>query len=79
MNVGWEGSEQEAHTTPYSSFVFVLETEDLLLPIYHDCMFILQKKDLLAGTIPQLREFLSRQTRYIFVPEQQEVSFKDAT
>ena len=79
MTVCREGTGEAAHTTPYSSFVFVLETEDLLLPIYHDCVIILQKKDLLAGTILQLREFLSQQTQYVFVPEQQEAPLKEAT
>lgn len=46
-------------------FDFVLETEELLLPIFHDSTVILQKKDLLTGTMPELRKFLSEQTQYI--------------
>lgn len=48
-----------------ASFDFVLETEDLLLPIFDDSVVILQKKDLLTGTIFELRELLSEQTQYI--------------
>lgn len=79
MAIVQEGSEGEAHTIPYSSFAFVLETEDLLLPIYHDSVIILQKKDLLTGTIPQLQEFLSQQTQYVFAPEQRHAPLEKAT
>ena len=48
-----------------AAFDFVLETEELLLPVFHDSVVILQKKDLLAGTIFELRELLSGQTQYI--------------
>lgn len=48
-----------------ASFDLVLETEELLLPIFHNSVVILQKKDLLTGTIPELRKFLSERTKYI--------------
>ena len=44
------------------------------MPVYHNRVTILQKKDLLAGTIPQLRVFLIQQTQYICVQEVQEES-----
>ena len=48
-----------------TAFDFVLETEELLLPVFHDSVVILQKKDLLTGTMFELRELLSGQTQYI--------------
>ena len=49
----------------WTAFDFVLETEELLLPVFHDSVVILQKKDLLTGTMFELRELLSGQTQYI--------------
>lgn len=56
--------QKDSHTVPYSSFELVLETEDLLLPIYDDSVVILQKKDLLCGAVPELREWLREQVPY---------------
>lgn len=57
---------EEAHTTfPYSVFELVVETDDLLLPVYQGAVTVLQKKDLLTGTLPELREFLREQTQYV--------------
>lgn len=67
MNILQEGKEEEICPFPYSEFDFVLETEELLLPIYHDSITILQKKDLVTGTIPELREFLGERVSYIEV------------
>lgn len=64
MSVGQEGGEGGLHTLEYPSFELVMETEELILPIVRGSMIILQKKDLVTGTIPALREFLSRQIRY---------------
>ena len=56
--------EQETHLVPYSSFEWVLETADLLLPMYHSAVTILQKKDLLTGNLSELRVLLKAQTQY---------------
>lgn len=72
-----EHSKEGPHTFPFSSFDCVLETEDLLLLVCHNAVTILQKKDLLTGTIPELREFLSKQTQHIRI--QAEESLKSGT
>lgn len=79
ITVGPEHDEEGHHTVPFSNFDFVLETEDLLLPVYNDTVTILQKKDLLTGTIPELREFLGKQTRYVRVQGQSEKLLADRT
>lgn len=66
MIVGQEG-EGENQTVSYDQFEVVLETEELLLPIYQDSLLVLQKKDLLTGTPLQLQELLSRKVRYITI------------
>lgn len=70
--------KEDNRTVPFSSFDCVLETEDLLLLICQDTVTILQKKDLLTGTIPEFREFLSKQIRYVCVQKQQTESLKGA-
>lgn len=65
MTMSRETAEPGTHTVPYHDVTFVLETEDLLLPVCGNTIMILQKKDLLAGTIPELRDFLSQQTQYV--------------
>ena len=66
------GDGAEYCTVPYSSFAFILETEELVLPIWQDSVILLQKKDLLEGDLTQLRELLEGQTRWAAadVPEQ---------
>lgn len=71
MTIGLEGNEDEKSLHPYSNFELILETDDLLLPFCNDTVMILQKKDLLTGTIPELREFLSAQTQYVSISTQQ--------
>lgn len=56
---------EEQHLVPYSDFECVLETEDLLLPIYRDSVMVLQKKDLCMGDLSGLGKFLSGQTQYV--------------
>ena len=65
MFVTQEGGEEESHMVPYTAFEVVLETEELLLPVCEDTITILQKRDLLTGTFPQLQEFLAGQVPYV--------------
>jgi hypothetical protein len=77
MTMGREG-EKEKRVFPYSSFEMVLETEDLILPVFNGSVSVLQKKDLLTGTVPELRQFLGGRTQYIRVEEQPEEPRKKA-
>ena len=70
MSVSRENGEEPPYVFPYSDFELILETEDLLLPICGDSVMVLQKKDLLCGTFPELEEFLVRQIRFVPVRKQ---------
>lgn len=63
MVISREGSVQEPQVVPYGDFELVLETKDLLLPVFQNAVTILQKKDLQAGSVPELLEFLSEQAQ----------------
>ena len=65
MCIGKAHHTEGERTVPYGGLTLVLETEDLLLPVFADSMLILQKKDLRTGSLPQLREFLRAQTPYV--------------
>lgn len=39
--------------------------QELLLPVYENTVTILQKKDLLTGTLPRLQEFLAGQVPWV--------------
>lgn len=67
MSIGLENEGPADRLFPYSSFEFVLETEDLLLPICDDSIMVLQKKDQLTGTVPELAEFLGKRTQYVCI------------
>lgn len=67
-----DGCEEERQIVPYADFECVLETEDLLLPIYRDSVMVLQKKDLCTGDLSGLKEFLSGQIQYVPVMAQAE-------
>ena len=64
--------EEERQMVPYTDFECVLETEDILLPIYRDSVMVLQKKDLCMGDLSGLEGFLSGQTQYVQVMAQTE-------
>lgn len=49
---------------PYTDFKQVLETQDLLLVIFDKRFLILQKKDLTAGTVSDLRDFLKERVEH---------------
>lgn len=51
-------------TIPYRDFTHLLETEDLLVAVCGDRALLLQKKDLLTGTLAELRAFLQARTPY---------------
>ena len=55
----------EGKTIPYASLEWVLETDDLLLVTYDETVMVLQKRDLLTGSIFKLREFLGERTAYV--------------
>ena len=63
MTLYW--GEEAQRFIPYASFEMVLETEDLLLPVYDDAVSVLQKKDLCEGTIEELRALLSGAVHYL--------------
>lgn len=63
MVISQEEGDQEPQAIPYADFELVLETKDLLLPVYQNAVTILQKKDLQTGSIPELLEFLSEQAQ----------------
>ena len=65
MFVTRTGDEEESHMVPYAAFEVVLETQELLLPVYENTVTILQKKDLLTGTLPRLQEFLAGQVPWV--------------
>ena len=46
----------------------ILETEDLLLPVYQEHMILLQKKDLLTGSMEDLNTLLQAQAAAVFFP-----------
>ena len=51
----------------YDCFECVIETQDLLLPVRDGRVIVLQKKDLPAGALPELRESLREQVLYMAV------------
>ena len=64
ITIGQEDREAGGRMLPYSDVTLVLETEDLLLPVLQGAMILLQKKDLLAGSLEELRALLSARTQY---------------
>lgn len=70
MAICWEnpdGTQHEDSPLPYSALQFVLETEDLLLPISPNTIIVLQKKDLRTGSLSELRHLLCTKTQYTAV------------
>lgn len=67
LAIGREDGTGTPRLFPYASFECVLETEDLLLPVFQDSVMVLQKKDLSGGTLPALLEFLGGQAPCITV------------
>ena len=63
---GPEGPEDpERQEAPFSSISWVLETQDLLAPIFENSILLLQKKDLLAGPLEELFALLAEQTALV--------------
>lgn len=56
---------EHTHQVSRDAYAFFLETEDLLILFCHDTVTVLQKADLISGTIPQLRQLLSGQAHYL--------------
>ena len=65
---------EERSVVPYAAFEAVLETQELLLPVWENSITVLQKKDLLTGTLPRLREFLAGQVPYVTVHDPEQVA-----
>lgn len=59
------GQDPERQEAPFSSISWVLETQDLLAPIFEDSILLLQKKDLLAGPLEELFALLAEQTALV--------------
>lgn len=49
----------QKYIVPLTQLTYLIETEDLMLPIYAESVTVLQKRDLITGTLPELREFLA--------------------
>ena len=60
--------QQEKRRFSYAECEVILETEDLLLPVYQEHMILLQKKDLLTGSMEDLNTFLQAQAVAVFFP-----------
>lgn len=54
--------EPEHQEILFSSLPWILETEDLLVPLFENSILLLQKKDLLSGSLEELRNLLSEQS-----------------
>lgn len=68
FSLGWKDASKtelaEEAAYPYRDFQQVIETESILLIICCKKALFLQKKDLLEGTIPELRAFLREHVPY---------------
>ena len=62
-------TETDAQCFVYDEFLFVGETEDLLVPVCGQRAIVLQKKDLQTGSMEELRTFLREWVDYEQVPE----------
>ena len=56
-----------ADPVPYSQFEGIFETEDLLLFIFQDKVMVLQKSELISGSLSELRDFLAEHISFIRV------------
>ena len=68
-----EKDDAAQQRVPYDDFQLILETEDLFLPAWQDCVTVLQKKDLCMGTIPALQAFLRERIQYVCLTERSEI------
>ena len=59
-----DGNDEDAQCFEYPEFFFVCETCALLVPVCGQRALVLQKKDLEAGSMEQLRAFLQEQVSY---------------
>ena len=64
VNISVNTSGMASAHFPYTDFKQILETQDLLLVIFDKRFLILQKKDLTAGTISDLRAFLRERVEH---------------
>lgn len=59
-----DGTDTNAQCFAYNEFLFVGETEDLLVPVCGQRAIVLQKKDLQNGSMEKLRAFLQECVSY---------------
>lgn len=57
--------EPERQEIPLSSLSWILETADLLAPIFENSILLLQKKDLLSGSLEELRTLLTERSVFV--------------
>lgn len=69
-----DGTETGAQRFVYDEFLFVGETEELLVPVCGQRAVVLQTKDLCSGSLEELRMFLQERVTYKWIQEIQPVS-----
>lgn len=64
-----DGTETGAQCFVYDKFMFVGETEELLVPVCGQRAVVLQTKDLCSGSLEELRMFLQERVTYKWIQE----------
>ena len=64
-----DGTETGAQCFVYDEFLFVGETEELLVPVCGQRAVVLQTKDLCSGSLEELRMFLQERVTYKWIQE----------
>lgn len=64
-----DGTETGAQRFVYDEFLFVGETEELLVPVCGQRAVVLQTKDLCSGSLEELRMFLQERVTYKWIQE----------
>ncbi len=65
MTLSNVGMDSDTKSFLYSSFEYIIETDDLLLAIYDGKGTVLQKKDLLTGSLDDFRAFLQEKLQWV--------------
>lgn len=63
----FQTEESNAVSYPYSEFLCMLETRDLLLAVVGETGLLLQKKELNKGTLTEFRAFLETHVQWVLV------------
>lgn len=64
-----DGTETGAQCFVYDEFLFVGETEELLVPVCGQRAVVLQTRDLCSGSLEELRMFLQERVTYKWIQE----------